>query len=203
MFQPQPTAMRIFLTGVSCVGKTTVGKKLAELLSVEFFDMDHEIETFFCTSIERLQEKFLTIHSFRNEAAKVLVDLLNRPESQNSVIALPPSGLMGGYLRVIKKSAGITVVLNDKPENILARIIFYDIDSKLVERDLTTEEKRQYLREIKKDITYFRKSYERAHLWIDITDLDSQQAAGLVKEFIDVFESSRREPGNSKQPGEG
>ncbi len=65
--------MRIFLTGVSCVGKTTIGKKLAKLLDVNFFDLDDEIESFFNTSIERLQKKHITIHSFRNEAAKALV----------------------------------------------------------------------------------------------------------------------------------
>jgi len=90
--------MRVFLAGVGCVGKTTVGKELAALLGVNFFDLDHEIETFFDTCIERLQNQFLTIHSFRNEAAKSLLHLLNRPESQHSVIALTPSGLMGGYV---------------------------------------------------------------------------------------------------------
>jgi shikimate kinase len=65
--------MRIFLTGVGCVGKTTVGRELARLLGVAFFDLDHEIERFFGTSIERLQSKFLTTHSYYNEAAKALV----------------------------------------------------------------------------------------------------------------------------------
>jgi shikimate kinase len=32
--------MRIFLTGVSCVGKTTIGAKLAGLLGIAFFDLD-------------------------------------------------------------------------------------------------------------------------------------------------------------------
>ena len=57
--------MRVFLTGVSCVGKTTIGRRVAELLGVKFFDLDHEIETFFGTSIERLQKKLRTIHSYR------------------------------------------------------------------------------------------------------------------------------------------
>jgi shikimate kinase len=52
-------AMRIFLTGVGCVGKTTVGRELATLLNVAFFDLDYEIEQLFGTSIERLQEEFL------------------------------------------------------------------------------------------------------------------------------------------------
>jgi shikimate kinase len=69
---------------------------LAKLLDLGFFDLDYEIEEFFGTSIERLQEEFLTIHSYRDKAAEALVRLLARPESQASVIALPPSGLMGG-----------------------------------------------------------------------------------------------------------
>ena len=84
--------MRVFLTGV------------------RFFDLDNEIESFFGTSIERLQDRFLSMHSFRNEAAKVLAHLLNRPESRDCVIALPPSGLMGGYLRVKRKANGASAM---------------------------------------------------------------------------------------------
>ena len=36
--------MKVFLAGVSCVGKTTIGAKLASLLGYPFFDLDHEIE---------------------------------------------------------------------------------------------------------------------------------------------------------------
>ena len=35
--------MRIFLTGVSCVGKTTIGRRLSELLDLGFFDLDEEL----------------------------------------------------------------------------------------------------------------------------------------------------------------
>ena len=191
--------MRIFLTGVGCVGKTTVGRELSELLDVPFFDLDEEIEDFFGTSVEQLQSRFLTIHSYRDEAAKALVDLLKRPASRHSVIALTPSGLMGGYLRAIKNSFGVTVALSDKPENILERITFYDIDSKLIEKSLTSSEKRWYLSEIKKDITYFRKTYDRAHLRVDISDLDPKQAALCVKQAIEMFESQGTEQGKSEQ----
>ena len=191
--------MRVFLTGVSCVGKTTIGRRVAELLGVKFFDLDHEIESFFGTSIERLQKKFRTIHSYRKEAARALVHLLNRPDSRDSVIALPPSGLMGGYLEVLKKSTGTAVALNDKPENILERITFYDRDSKLIDKNLTADEKRLYLREIKKDISYFRESYERADLQVDISGLNIEQAAGKVKEALEVIDKAAREHGKSEQ----
>jgi len=193
--------MRFFLTGVGCVGKTTIGKKMGELLGVRFFDLDSEIESFFETSIERLQNKFLTIHSFRNEAAKALVHLLNRPESRDCVIALPPSGLMGGYLRAIKKANGITAVVTDKPENILERIRFYDIDSCLIEKKLTSKEKKLYLREIKKKITYFRTSYQRANLQVDIFGLDPDQAARKVKEAVEEFDGKVMQQAKSEQTG--
>lgn len=164
-----------------------IGKKMGELLGVRFFDLDNEIESFFETSIERLQNRFLTMHSFRNEAAKALVHLLNRPESQDCVIALPPSGLMGGYLRAIKKANGITAVVTDKPENILERIRFYDTDSRPIEKKLTTNEKKLYLKEVKKDSTYFRQSYQRANLQVDISGLDQDQAARKVKDAVKEF----------------
>ena len=56
--------MRIFLAGVSCVGKTTIGARLAGLLEYRFFDLDVETERFFGTSIERLRNRHLTSHNF-------------------------------------------------------------------------------------------------------------------------------------------
>ncbi len=169
--------MRIFLTGVGCVGKTTIGGRLADLMDLNFFDLDTEVERFYGMSIERLQQKYWMPHDFRHEAAKALTHLLNKPENQRSVIALPPSGLMGGYLTVIKKTHGLKIVLLDRPENILDRIVFYDVDSKPTDRYLTDEERPLYLKEIKKDATYFKKSYTRADLQVSIEDLDVEQAA--------------------------
>lgn len=193
--------IQIFLTGVSCVGKTTIGKKIGEVLGIRFFDLDEEIESFFETSIERLQNRFLTIHSFRIEAAKALVHLLNRPDSMECVVALPPSGLMGGYLRAIKKANGTSVVVTDKPENILERIRFYDIDSRPIEKKLTSKEKKLNLREIKKDITYFRTSYQRADLQVDISGLDPDQAACKVIKAVEKFNAKMVQKANSEQAG--
>jgi shikimate kinase len=179
--------MRIFVLGISCVGKTTIGSILASRLGCRFFDLDEEIERFFGTSIERLQNKFLTIHSYRDEAAKALVHILAQPNSQDCVIALPPSGLMGGYLRVLKKAAGTTVVLVDAPENILDRITFYDIDSRPIQKQLTQKERGLYLREIKKDFTYFRKTYDRADMQVHISGLDAEGAAEKVERSLEAI----------------
>ena len=95
--------MRIFLAGVSCVGKTTIGARLAGLLEYRFFDLDVEIERFFGTSIERLRNRHLTSHDFRLVASQALKDVLSRQDGCNCVIALPPSGLLGGYWKVVTR----------------------------------------------------------------------------------------------------
>lgn len=186
--------MRIFLTGVSCVGKTTTGTRLAVLLDCEFFDLDTEIEIFFGTSIERLQKKFLTSYSFRIEASKALKHLLACNDSKNSIIALPPSGLMDSYWRIVKKAGGIIVVLHDEPKNILNRITFYDIDSKLIDKKLSDRERHLYLKEIKKDITYYGKSYRRAHFTFSIAGLGPNDAAHNLHEVLTVFSRNGNNP---------
>jgi shikimate kinase len=177
--------MRIFLTGVACVGKTTIGAKLAELLGHQFFDLDIEIERFFGASIERLRNRHLTQNSFHAQAAQALTHLLALESSADSVIALPPSGLMGGYWKVIKNVPECTiVVLQDTPENILNRITFYDADSCRVQKKLTAEETAYYLREIKRDIAYYGRTYQRAHLAVDIAGSGPEEASVRIKERI-------------------
>jgi shikimate kinase len=177
--------MRIFVAGISCVGKTTVGAKLADLLDYQFFDLDVEIERFFETSIERLRRRFLTSHDFRVAASQALKDVLSREDNNNCVIALPPSGLMGGYRKVVSKTHdAIIVVLKDTPENVLKRITFYDIDSRPIERNLTDPEKRLYIREIRRDVAYFGRSFQRAHVSVDITGCSPDEASHKIKETL-------------------
>lgn len=184
--------MRVFLTGVGCVGKTTIGAKLAALLDYAFVDLDAEIESYFKTSIERLQRRYLTPYSFRKEASKALKRVLSREGSRDCVIVLPPSGLMDSYWRVVKKAEGTIVVVRDEPANIVKRIIFYDIDSRPIHKALTEKERGLYVREIRKDIAYFRRTYRRAHATVDIAGLAPDDAACKLKEVVDQCGLSER-----------
>ena len=177
--------MRIFLAGVGCVGKTTIGARLAGLLEFRFFDLDVETERFFGTSIERLRNRHLTSHDFRLAASRALSDALSREDSCNCVIALPPSGLLGGYWKVVNATRDATiVVLRDTPEHILKRITFYDIDSRPIRRSLTDRETRLYLREIKRDIAYFGRSFQRAHVSVDIAGCRPDEALRKIKDAL-------------------
>jgi shikimate kinase len=98
---------------------------------------------------------------------------------------LPPSGLLGGYWKVINDTRdAIIVVLRDTPENILNRITFYDIDSRPVQKNLTDREKSLYIREIKRDIAYFSRSFRRAHVSVDITGSSPDEASRKVRDAL-------------------
>jgi shikimate kinase len=174
----EESELRVSLVGVSCVGTTTIGRILADRRGWPFFDLDEEIERHFGLSIERLQARFLTGYSYRKECAVLLERIATA--NPDCVIALPPSGLRDAFLRVVRRVPGVTVAVHDTPENILERITFYDIDSRRIGKYLTEEERILYLKEIKADISYFKRSYERADLQVTITGLDPEASAVAI-----------------------
>ena len=151
---------------------------LADRRGCPFFDLDEEIERHFRLSIERLQARFLTGYSYRKECAVVLERVATA--NPDCVIALPPSGLRDAFLRVVRRVAGVTVAVHDTPENILERITFHDIDSRRIDKQLTGEERILCLKDIKADISYFKRSYERADLHVTITGLDPEASAATI-----------------------
>lgn len=163
------------------MGKTTIGKYLAERMNYKFFDLDHEVEKYFNKSIERLKSEFLTEASFRNEASLVLKNIVTNNKSHNCIVALPPSGLRDSYYKIIRKIPSITVVLRDSPENILSRITFYDIDSKPIRVRLTKSLKNRYLKQIKEDIQYFNTFYQKADLEVNIADLTIEESVQKIE----------------------
>jgi shikimate kinase len=186
------TTRRIFLTGVGCVGKTTIGTKLASLLGYTFYDLDSEVEAFYQLSIERLQRHHKSMTAFRIAAAKVLEHILAAPENHRCVVALPPRGLMDAYWNVLRNTKATTVVIQDEPENILHRIVFFDIDSRPVQRTLSAPERRQYLKEIRGDISYFRRSYAKATMFVNISGLDIEDSARKIKGELDALSEISR-----------
>jgi len=172
--------MKFFLVGVGCVGKSTIGKRLAENLRCQFFDFDEEVEKYFAMPISKIKARFLTEYSFRKEATAVLKQIINQGNDRDCVIAMPPSGVMDSYWKVLKKLDCIIIALKDSPESILERVTFYDDDSRPIQKQLTAKEKAYYLSDIKKDITYFGKSYARAHLTVDINGLGIDGSVGKI-----------------------
>ena len=113
---------------------------------------------------------------YRRKACRVLKDVLSRTDATQCVIALPPSGLRPPYWNVVKESGSIVVVVRDDPANILDRIVFYDDDSRLIQKEFTPDERDLYLDEIKKDMKYFARSYSKATVTVRINGLGPVEA---------------------------
>jgi shikimate kinase len=151
--------VKIYIVGISCVGKTAIGKLLADYLEFSFYDLDTEVEEYYQKPIEILQNVCLKMNGYRQKASVVLDELLKTPE--NAVISGAPSGLRDAYLQVYKKHKKVIdiklVNIIDTPENILNRLTFYDVDSKLLDIELDENEKKKYLKKIIGDWNYFKK----------------------------------------------
>ncbi|HHU87899.1 MAG: shikimate kinase, partial [Sphaerochaetaceae bacterium] len=162
--------MIIYLVGIGCVGKTTIGSMLAKTIGFTFFDLDKEIENFYQTSIERIQDACLGMHEFRRKGSIVLDQLFSK--NIDSVISGTPSGLKFSYLGVYKKHKKdktlYSIHLHDSFENVLNRLTFYDKDSNPIIEQIDELKRKRYLNAIKADYNYFASSYERADFQMNI-----------------------------------
>ena len=186
--------MKIYLVGISCVGKTTIGRLLANYLEFSFYDLDDEVQKYYQKPIEIIQNECLTMNGYRQKASVVLDSLLKIQE--NSVISGTPSGLRDSYFQVYKKHKKkkdlISINIIDNPENILDRLTFYDVDSKLLNIELDDNEKKKYLKEIIGDLNYFKKSLSRADLQISIGNISLAQIPELiVKELNEIIPAAK------------
>lgn len=179
--------MIIYLVGMSCVGKTTIGKMLAKKIGFTFYDLDEEIEKFYNKPIERIQDDFLTMNGYRKKASVVLDKLFSK--NIDSVISGTPSGLKFSYLQVYKKHKGKdlrSVLINDSFENVLDRLSFYDKDSNPIIEDLDDSMKQRYLREIKANYNYFKDSYKLADFKVNINNVRLEHTPELILEEMGI-----------------
>lgn len=186
------TTTKVFLAGIGCVGKTAIGARLAECLGCAFADLDAEIEEHFGRPIGRLKAEAMTPYSFRKDyAAVVLKKVIGDHEGAGLVVALPPSGLMRPLHPLINGRDRLVVVLDDTPDNIVRRLVFYDDESRPVTMTLTDEDRRRCRKSVAEDMAYFERSFRRADLRVEIAGLDVEgSAAKIVAEIIRILASA-------------
>jgi shikimate kinase len=177
--------MIIYLVGISCIGKTTIGKMLADRIGYSFFDLDYEIQNYYKKPIERIQDECLTMNEYREKASVVLDKILSK--NIDSIISGTPSGLKFSYLQVYKRHMDkelISICLNDSFENILNRLTFYDKDSNPITEKLDESKKKRYLKLIRADYNFFKDSYKRADFQINIEDVSLDNIPDLIIKVI-------------------
>lgn len=182
--------MRILLVGVSCVGKSTIGKMLAEKLRYKFFDFDFEVEKRMGEHISSIKNRtlaFISEHGYREEVKHILRDILLE-HKDDIVIAMPPSGLFHNYYAIIKKHPDVlTIALKDKAKNIVERLTFYDDETKPIYNVVNEDNKRLYYEDVKKDIEYFGRTYNKAKMQFNLNGMNANDSAEALIQLIEQF----------------
>ena len=108
----------LVLVGLMGAGKTSVGKKLADYLKLEFLDADHEIELAAGMDIVEIFEKFGENY-FRDGERKVINRLI---QQEPKILATGGGAFLSLEIRQIIKSYGISVWLKADLETLWPRV---------------------------------------------------------------------------------
>ena len=152
--------MKILLFGITNVGKSTIGKLLSEKLNYEFDDLDEEIKRRY-GKIDTFINKYPWDYDRHKVKGKILSDIVNKYED-NVVIAVSSIFYVRCFSKLLEDENILAIELQDKPGNILKRLVYADGDDNVFPLEITTEKERKYyLSEIKKDITFFKRTYAK------------------------------------------
>ena len=150
--------MKIFLFGVSYVGKTTTGKLLADQLGVAFYDLDDEVKNRLHMSIE----EFVNTGDLRwrdQKRGRIIKELL-RSGGKDFVLAVTPISYTDNFRTKIISADILSIELYDTPENIFSRLVFSDKNDIIYRDDVyKNEHKEYYLNEIRADLEWYEKIY--------------------------------------------
>jgi shikimate kinase len=107
----------IVLIGPMGSGKTTVGRRLAETLNIDFFDADHEIIDKTGVSIDHIFD-VEGEEGFRKRESDVLKELCNK---HNIVLATGGGAVLLEENRLLIKKTGSVIYLSSSVDQILRR----------------------------------------------------------------------------------
>ena len=139
--------MKICLFGISNVGKTTVGKLLAERLDIKFVDLDEEVKNRLKMSLE----EFVNTENLRwrdQKRGSIIKKIIKMEE--DVVFAISPISYTESFKTSIISDDNLLIELYDTPENIFSRLVFSDEND-----EIYTANKDYYMREIQADLDWY------------------------------------------------
>lgn len=150
--------MNILLFGISNVGKSVVGKLIADKLNIDFYDLDDEIKKKYNVTLE----EFVSTGSLQERDKKrcqLLRTLVKKPGSK--VIAVTPLSYAGPIVPIINSKDVLSIELTDTPENIFDRLIFSDENDMIyTDDDYKNEHKEHYMNELYEDLIWYGSVYK-------------------------------------------
>lgn len=189
--------MIILIVGITCVGKSTLGKLLAEDYGYDYIDFDLEVEKRMGEPISFIKNKcglFDTDNVFRQRVKHILKDLLSEYKD-NLVLSMPPSGLFKQYYDILENYPHVLKIeLKDFAKSILDRTCFYDEYTQPIYNVINDSNRDYYFKGIKLDLDYYRQSYKRANLHIHLSGRDIQGSLKIIKESINKWLVKKDKP---------
>lgn len=162
----------IVLVGLMGVGKSTVGKRLARRLGMEFADSDSEIELAASHSIAEIFARFGE-ESFRDGERRVIARLIEGPPK---VIATGGGAFMNERTRALILQSCIAVWLNADVETLVERVSRRDTRPLLKDKDPLL---------LLRDLAGARNPvYAEAHIHIRSHPMPHEQAVDRIVEAI-------------------
>ncbi|NLA11943.1 MAG: hypothetical protein GX883_07455 [Firmicutes bacterium] len=181
--------MIAMLFGVSNVGKTTTGKKLAEKLGYTFIDLDDEIKNKFQTTLEI----FTNEHPFSLERAKIKGEILKELISRHQeklVIAVSPIYYAQHFNNLLELNGVTAIELCDTAEHIFQRLVFSDENDVIYRDDAYKEEHRDYyMNDIHDDIAHAKQLFRKIKKKYFI---DNQPVDKVVEGVLALIKDSER-----------
>jgi shikimate kinase len=175
--------MRLYFVGVPCVGKSTIGKLVADRLRYPFVDFDLEVEKRMGQHIEALKASCVGLHpesEYREKVKHILAEVLEE-HPIDLVVSMPPGGMFGQYSEILHKHPDIvTIELQDDPINILNRIVFFDEETKPIAVELDDKSRAYYLRDIQRDILYYKVPNQKVQMHFHLHGMSVSDAADAL-----------------------
>lgn len=176
--------MKILLFGVSNVGKTTIGKILANKLGYNFYDLDKEIEN----RLNMTPSEFVNTNDlyWRDaQRGKVIKDIVKLDE--NLVLSLSPISYFDSFYKCLKREDIVLIELYDTAENIFSRLIFSDNKGNVfVNEKFKNTFKKYYLEEINEDLKWYEKVNKNLGIEnrIFINNVSAEKVADRIVDFL-------------------
>ena len=151
--------MTILLFGVSNVGKTTIGEKLAQRLGYLFYDLDEEVKNQYDTTLEEFV-KMGTLNERDQKRGLVIGKIMEN--TLDKVLAVSPIYIASNFSQNISGKDVMAIELQDSPENIFQRLVFSNENDEIYKDDeYKNLHKKYYISEIKKDIACYKSSFSK------------------------------------------
>lgn len=168
--------MRYFLIGFMGSGKTTFGKHLAEYLKIEFYDLDHYIES-------KTNKKIINIfslegeQSFREYETFYLKEIINN--HTNAVISTGGgTPCFHNNIQLMLKS-GLVIYLKQNPEILVYRIL----NSKTARPLIDTVDKNKILDWVTKKLAEREHYYNQANIIINVQNITPSVFIEYIKQL--------------------